>query len=435
MLGLDHARFSSHRVGSAARFRLSRLAVLALSALVTNAGCSSTSNGDPQPGSMPKSDSMPKGNASTAESSAEITSALDWLVRHQGPDGQWSSNSTYTGRCQDPNAYANDIVGADGFDVGVTSLSMLALARAGHTHRSTGNYGTAQRKALDWVLGQQIETGDPRTDGTFGLVGASQQVEEGRIYNHAISTLVLAELLVRTGDEGKLRKPLERAAQFCIDARTPGLGWRYEYQSPKCDSSVTGWMTLALLRTKDCAEKGLCGVSVAEIDEAVDGGLEWFNLVTSRRDFRTGYTAPGDPGAEWMAYGKPYPYSKELSSMTAVSVSCQLEADAPKENELVRGGVDLLKRNPPSWRPTSAARRSTINHFYWYYGSYAISQFGGPDWKAWRDALADALIPHQIRTSDKDGSWDPIGEWGAAGGRTYATAISALALELHDEAP
>ena len=32
---------------------------------------------------------------------------------------------------------------------------------------------------------------------------------------------------------------------------------------------------------------------------------------------------------------------------------------------------------------------------------------------------------------DEDGSWDPIGEWGKAGGRVYSTAMAAMTLEVY----
>ena len=37
----------------------------------------------------------------------------------------------------------------------------------------------------------------------------------------------------------------------------------------------------------------------------------------------------------------------------------------------------------------------------------------------------------QRRAGCEDGSWDPVGEWGAAGGRVYSTAICAMTLEVY----
>ena len=69
--------------------------------------------------------------------------------------------------------------------------------------------------------------------------------------------------------------------------------------------------------------------------------------------------------------------------------------------------------------------------YYWYYGSIAMFQLGGPYWKAWNGALKNALIPTQKRMGCNNGSWDPAGAWGGAGGRVYATAINVLTLEVY----
>ena len=39
--------------------------------------------------------------------------------------------------------------------------------------------------------------------------------------------------------------------------------------------------------------------------------------------------------------------------------------------------------------------------------------------------------PETKEPLDEDGSWDPIGEWGLAGGRVYSTAIGAMTLEVY----
>jgi hypothetical protein len=45
--------------------------------------------------------------------------------------------------------------------------------------------------------------------------------------------------------------------------------------------------------------------------------------------------------------------------------------------------------------------------------------------------MKNALVPTQKREGCENGSWDPIGAWGTAGGRVYATAINCLSLEIY----
>ncbi len=80
-------------------------------------------------------------------------------------------------------------------------------------------------------------------------------------------------------------------------------------------------------------------------------------------------------------------------------------------------------------------KKNQIDFYYWYYGSLALFQQGGPDgplWKQWSSALVDALLPNQKSRDDgcERGAWDPsVERWGFEGGRVYATATNALTLE------
>jgi hypothetical protein len=70
--------------------------------------------------------------------------------------------------------------------------------------------------------------------------------------------------------------------------------------------------------------------------------------------------------------------------------------------------------------------------YHWYYGSYAMFQFGGSAWKTWNESMIKALLNSQRQgVICEDGSWDPIDEWGAAGGRVYSTALGAMTLEVY----
>jgi hypothetical protein len=74
---------------------------------------------------------------------------------------------------------------------------------------------------------------------------------------------------------------------------------------------------------------------------------------------------------------------------------------------------------------------SLVDEYYWYYGTFAMFQMGGEDWKAWNAAMKKAILEHQRRDGDERGSWDPAGAWGKDGGRVYMTAIGALCLEVY----
>jgi hypothetical protein len=122
--------------------------------------------------------------------------------------------------------------------------------------------------------------------------------------------------------------------------------------------------------------------------------------------------------------------------MTAVSVLCRLFAGEKRSNEVIKRSVGQLMKHMPEWRPRDGNKLSTINVYYWYYGTFAMFQFGGAYWRKWNDEMQDVLLKTQRKIGDdqggcEDGSWDPIGEWGAAGGRVYSTAMGALTLEVY----
>ena len=119
--------------------------------------------------------------------------------------------------------------------------------------------------------------------------------------------------------------------------------------------------------------------------------------------------------------------------MTAVGVLCRLFAGEARSQKEVRDGVRILMKDPPLWREAKGRSLSTINYYYWYYGSYALFQYGGPEWERWNVAMVKALLDAQRRDAalEEDGSWDPIDEWGPAGGRVYSTALCAMTLEVY----
>ena len=89
--------------------------------------------------------------------------------------------------------------------------------------------------------------------------------------------------------------------------------------------------------------------------------------------------------------------------------------------------IELLRLRIPSWNPFAGS----VDYYYWLWGTGALHQWGGPYWTEWKAAVEQALVPNQRRDGNFAGSWDPVGPWGQDGGRIYATAAAALALEAY----
>ncbi len=393
-----------------------------------------------------------------------VRAALEWLKRHQNADGSWSCHDFVktcdksVGPCKNhPKNKApwgkNDGRGWKDHDIGVTALAILAFTGYGHTHQ-TGihkDYVQVLKKALRFMKKVQITgTGDPNYDGCFRFKETIPKDKKKEteldeelawMYGHAIATMAVGELLALSGDTLGLKDCVENAAMFCLRAQTDGSGWRYSVKSFVPDTSVSGWMVLALKTVKTCRLLELISrPSESELENSFRGALTWFDNATSKETGITGYRAPGDQGSmltELSEVKGGYPYSKELSCMSAVSVLCRLFAGESRSNEDIKRGVAVLTKHPPKWRQRKGKSLSTINLYYWYYATLAMFQYGGGLWREWNDDMQESLLPTQRTIADvkgggcEDGSWDPIGEWGMAGGRVYSTAIGALTLEVY----
>jgi len=235
---------------------------------------------------------------------------------------------------------------------------------------------------------------------------------------------------------------VEDAAMFCIRAQNEGWAWRYSVKLGDNDTSVTGWMVLALKTVAVCRNLGYVSMpSAEELDQAYKGAVRWFDHATSTSTGFTGYKSPGDEGSRLPELDQikgGYPFAKEQSCMTAVSVLCRLFAGQSRANETIKKGViNVLMKHPPKWQKREGKVLSTINFYYWYYATLAMFQYGGGLWKEWNEKMLTALVPTQRvlnqpqGRSCEDGSWDPIDEWSLAGGRVYVTAMGALTLEVY----
>jgi hypothetical protein len=122
--------------------------------------------------------------------------------------------------------------------------------------------------------------------------------------------------------------------------------------------------------------------------------------------------------------------------MTAVGVLSRIFAGHTIDDDpLIDAGADLMAARLPRWDDTGGV--SFIDYYYWYYGTLAMFQVGGPRWDRWNEAIKTAILDHQNVDESKDefGSWDPVDPWGSSAGRIYATAVNCLTMEVYYRYP
>jgi hypothetical protein len=336
---------------------------------------------------------------------------LKWLADHQDVDGSggWDCDGFMK---HDPADDKCDGPGGALYDVGVTGLALLAFLGAGYTDRGATHenpFARNVRAGLRYLMSQQDE------EGCFGT-RASQHF----MYNHALAALAICEAYWLTRNP-RYKKSAQDALNFIARSRNPYLAWRYEPRGGENDTSVTGWMIMAL---KSGKYGGL------EIDmDAFDGARTWIDKVTDPDFGQVGYNMPGGTSARPEGMQDRFPPEK-TQSMTAAGILTRIFlGEDPRSSKMIKMGADLCLEHPPVWDPEAG----TIDMYYWYYATLALFQVGGDHWKRWNRAMTDAIVKHQWprKSGSRTGSWDPIGPWGPDGGRVYSTACMVLCLEVY----
>jgi hypothetical protein len=343
-----------------------------------------------------------RAGASTASEQA-VERALDWLARHQDADGRWDGG---TARYDDGTAAAGDDdftvhcpAGQTCFgecayweaDTALSALALLGFLGAGYTHKD-GKYATTVENGLDFLRAQQKPDGDLR--GPSRAVG---------MYCHAMATLALCEAYALSLDD-RLRDPAERAVAFLVRARArDGQAWRYAPNAPVGDTSILGWVVMAL---KSARETGLRMNNYSSVQ---NGTLLWLDKVSTGKDRGLARYQPSEP---------------VTATMTAEAWVCR--------QFLGTGGPGPASTEAAAYLLDHDSVRGESNFYYWYYGTLALYQHGGQPWTQWNDRLRDRIIRLQRATGHQAGSWDPDdSQYGAKGGRIYCTALATLSLEVY----
>ncbi|MHC4778822.1 MAG: prenyltransferase/squalene oxidase repeat-containing protein [Planctomycetota bacterium] len=334
-----------------------------------------------------------------------VLMGLIWLKNHQNPDGLWSCRN-FMFNCKKGKCTGAGSGGQGDFDIGVTGLAVMAFLGGGHTSIH-GKFQMQVEKGLTALMAHQD------ADGCFGTRDGSGHW----IYNHAVCTLAMSEAYGLTRDK-RMHSSAQRAVDFLVSCQNPYLGWRYGVRTGENDSSCTAWAVSAL------HSAALSGLKVPK--ESFQGALNWYDKVTDEAYYKTGYSSKGDNGARLMAAVGKFQSNDSMTAAAVISRILILGTRAKNRPEVLGGG-NLLKQNPPKWD----VKGGTIDMYFWYWGTQAMFQLGRQYWKAWNGPLKNALVPTQNRRGCENGSWDPSGAWGSAGGRVYATAINVLSLEVY----
>lgn len=326
----------------------------------------------------------------TAKSEKSVEDGIDWLVRHQRPDGSWSLN--YQSQCQGNACSFSPVMDSD---TAATGLGLLPLLGSGYIHTVKSRHQDAVRRGITWLVEHQQDDGNL----FIGPPGMAF------MYSHAIGTMALCEAYGLSQDP-RLKRPAERAIRFICDSQdaTTG-GWRYS-PGQAGDTSVFGWQMFAL--------RSGHGAGVAVPKHILKACSRYLDLAATDRARTTYAYQPGRNGPS--------------AVMTAEALlSRQLLGWERNYPPLVKGASAIADH-----LDTAQER----NIYYWYYATQLLHNMKNKDWEKWNLKVREGLISMQIKDgSCANGSWDPnfpaADVWGQRAGRLFTTSLSILTLEVY----
>jgi hypothetical protein len=322
-----------------------------------------------------RSEQLLKKLGGSPETEQAVQLALKWLSKTQEKDGRWSVQ--FHG-------------GEEGHDPALTGLALLCFLGWGADHIEEGPYQSHVSRGLDWLITSM------RPDGDFRVSGAKKAM-----YSQGIAALAITEAYGLTRDQ-KLKVPAQKSVDFIVSAQNRDDGaWRYIPREPG-DTSVMGWMVMVLVSAE------LAGLDVPT--ETLQLTKKWFPRVAG--------------GIEGGLYG--YRTPEPRPAMVAEGMFSMQLLGAPRASAAMRESATYIHMIPPI-----SGSRSQPYYYYWYYGTLALYQHGGPMWAGWNERMKTELVGEQITSGPDAGSWNPTGMYAMRAGRIASTAMATLSLEVY----
>jgi hypothetical protein len=288
-------------------------------------------------------------------------------------------------------------------------MALLAFQGGGFFWFNETDYSAQVKRGLDWLILQQQQ------DGCIGNPRGHYFM-----YEHAIATFALAEACATAmhsdyQPDAKHFAALEKAIKYLENAQDPyGGGWRY---SPRQggDTSVSGWVVLALKTAREAGVK----IEPACLTKCI----RFFQKCEMPENGITRYTetdqviTAATTGVGMLVHH----FLLENSNSPLVKAASSHLAALAQQNWCGRGNQ----------KP---------DYYLWYNCTLGMYLAGGANWDRWNSVVRKQLEQLQVQGLKKNqyqdrhcerGSWPPNDMWSDHGGRIYSTALAVLTLEVY----
>jgi hypothetical protein len=332
-----------------------------------------------------------------------VERALGWLAGQQQPDGSFPS--------------------VEMGQPGVTCLAVMAFLAHGHLP-GDGQYGANIDRATDFVLTSQKDNGILSQVGPEGpriSRNLVHEVGEAAAYNHAISSLMLAELygMGQTARSEKIENAVKKSLAASLEmqrwAKSPAEdrgGWRYvsaPVYGTDSDLSVTGWELMFLRSARNAG----FDVPKESIDQAVAYVRRCYH-----KEFGTFLYMQGK--------GKQDLRSRAMAGAGVLALAHAGFHGAP---EATRSADWLLKYDFDNYNEVEMFQQTTFPidryHYSLFNSCQAMYQMGGKYWQQFFPRTVRTLLTNQQR----DGSWPAESHFNDGQfGNSYTTALVVLSL-------
>ncbi|HUY89549.1 MAG TPA: prenyltransferase/squalene oxidase repeat-containing protein [Pirellulales bacterium] len=351
----------------------------------------------------------------TMASEQAVAGGLDWLARHQAPDGHWGPDclgATPGSLC----VKGQECTGRGGsYEAALTGLAVLAFQAGGHYHFNGRLYSGCVARALDYLVARQGFHGE--LVGSMNDRSTSADLSKARfdhcyMYEHGIASFALCEACAvakasRSVPSPKLMEAAAKAVKFIELQQHLDGGWRYTVElGEPSDTSVSGWSMLALKTAREA--------EIALDERTIPRLVEFFDREQEPLTGRTHYTLA----------------NFNTDALTGVGMLVDefilLKRDTRR---IALASLYLADQAEERWGPH---KNSPADYYLWYNCTLAMFQAGGEPWQRWNAVVRDRVVSLQERGETcRRGSWPPNDRWSGTGGRIYSTALAVLTLEAY----